>query len=775
MSSVIACRSPAATPTARSRPTRCAAAPLARRRRGAAFNRIAYSAAHVVADPRAAVDPWLDCAIDWDATIAYRQRLWSLGLGVAEAMDTAQRGMGLDWPTSLELIRRSLDAARDVPGALVACGCGTDHLAPDAATSVDDVIRAYEEQMAAIEALGGRLIVMASRALARVATGPGRLRARLRPRAVAGAAAGDPALARRHVRPGAGRLLGHRPTSTARWRRRSASSPRIPGKVDGIKISLLDKDKEIAMRRRLPPGVRMYTGDDFNYAELIAGDGVGSAPNHRHSDALLGIFDAIAPAASAALAALAAGDTGALPRDPRADGAAVAPHLPGADALLQDRRRLHGLAQRPPGPLHDGRRPAERALAARTSPSCSAWPTRPACSSSRSSRCARMKHAARAARRRGLSERCATSPPTTAGCRSTPRRCAAAAAALDRDPRRVRARAASARSRRGATRSPRSASTRIASARARHGIALSGYCRGGMFPAPDAAGLQAALDDNRRALDEACDARRRLPRAGGRRPARRARRQAAHKDIAARAAEVRDGIAALLEYARASACRWRSSRCIRCTPPTAPASTRSSRRSTSATRSTRSAAARSASRSTSTTSGGTRSWRRRSRAPASERLLAFHVCDWLAPTTDLLNDRGMMGDGVIDIPRIRGWVEAAGFAGYSEVEIFSTRDWWQRAGREVLDTCIERHRTRRLTFAGRRSSGAPLRSMSPGSAERSWPASPPYFARGPPNAATRADAAANGTPRQRVGASAPCERSIGGGECRASPGTLRGT
>src|SRR3982751_1553040 len=136
------------------------------------FTRIAYSAAHVVADPIATVDPWLGAAIDWDATIAYRQRLWRLGLGVAEAMDTAQRGMGLDWPTSLELIRRSLDAARDIPGALVASGCGTDHLAPEAARSVDDVIRAYEEQMAAIEALGGQLIVVASRALARVATSP---------------------------------------------------------------------------------------------------------------------------------------------------------------------------------------------------------------------------------------------------------------------------------------------------------------------------------------------------------------------------------------------------------------------------------------------------------------------------------------------------------------------------------------------------------------------------------------------------------------------------
>jgi len=274
---------------------------------GTRFNRIAYSAAHVVADPRAAIDPWLQCAIDWDATIAYRQRLWSLGLGVAEAMDTAQRGMGLDWPTSLELIRRSLDAARDVSGARIASGCGTDQLAPDAARGVDDVIRAYEEQMAAIEALGGQLIVMASRALARVARGPADYEHVY-----------DRVL-RQAKQPVILHWLGDMfdPALQGYWG--SADTDRAmdtalgviaanAGKVDGIKISLLDKDKEIAMRRRLPANVRMYTGDDFNYAELIAGDGVGAAENQRHSDALLGIFDAIAPAASAALGALAAGD-----------------------------------------------------------------------------------------------------------------------------------------------------------------------------------------------------------------------------------------------------------------------------------------------------------------------------------------------------------------------------------------------------------------------------------------------------------------------------------
>lgn len=261
------------------------------------YSRIAYSAAHIVSDPFADVDPWLDTAIDWDRTIAYRQHIWSLGLGVAEAMDTAQRGMGLDWPTSLELIRRSLDAAP--PGALIACGAGTDHLTGPA--TLDDVIRAYEQQIEAIEAVGGRIILMASRALAACARGPddyhrvyGRILGGVRQPVILHwlGAMFDPA------------LRGY-------W-----GSDAIPpamqtclevieanaGQVDGIKISLLDKAHEIAMRRRLPRGVRMYTGDDFDYAELIAGDAQG------HSDALLGIFDAIAPAAAAALGSLQRND-----------------------------------------------------------------------------------------------------------------------------------------------------------------------------------------------------------------------------------------------------------------------------------------------------------------------------------------------------------------------------------------------------------------------------------------------------------------------------------
>jgi hypothetical protein len=265
------------------------------------FNRVAYSAAHVVADPYGTEEPSVGGAIDWPRTMAYRRYLLGLGLGIAEAMDTAQRGMGLSWPAALDLIRRTLSETSDVAGALIASGCGTDHIAPDRIDSLDEVVRAYGEQMAAIQRLGGRLILMASRALARVATSP-RDYVEVYRRVMSEADQPiilhwlgdmfDPALAGYWGADGFEAAL-----ETA-----LEVIHAQPGKVDGIKISLLDEAKEIAMRRRLPAGVKMYTGDDFNYPSLIAGDGQG------HSHALLGIFDAIAPAASRALSALAADD-----------------------------------------------------------------------------------------------------------------------------------------------------------------------------------------------------------------------------------------------------------------------------------------------------------------------------------------------------------------------------------------------------------------------------------------------------------------------------------
>jgi hypothetical protein len=256
------------------------------------FTRRALAAAHVVADPLSTKEPWLDAAIDWDATIAYRRHLWSWGFGVAEAMDTAQRGMGLDWKNSLELIRRSVQAAGK--DDVVASGAGTDHLAGDEKHSIDGIIAAYEEQCAAIEKLGGRIILMASRALAASATSPDDY-ARVYDRILSQVK--EPVIIH---------WLGEMfdPALEGYWGKKDHLAAmdvclsvlqKNSSKVDGIKISLLDKEKEIVMRRRLPKGVRMYTGDDFNFAELIEGDAQG------YSDALLGIFDSIAPAASQAL------------------------------------------------------------------------------------------------------------------------------------------------------------------------------------------------------------------------------------------------------------------------------------------------------------------------------------------------------------------------------------------------------------------------------------------------------------------------------------------
>ncbi len=265
-------------------------------------SRVALAAAHVVCDPLADNNPWLDAALDWEATLAYRRRLWALGLSIAEAMDTAQRGMGLDWATTKELIRRSLAEARAVGAAdRIACGAGTDHLAPRPGLGLDEIIAAYEEQCAFVEGAGGRIILMASRALAACATSPEDY-ARVYSRILSQVS--QPVIIH---------WLGDMfdPALAGYWGARDLDAAmdaclRIiadnAAKIDGIKISLLDHTREIAMRRRLPAGVRMYSGDDFNYPELIRGDDQG------YSDALLGIFDAIAPAAAAALAALDAGD-----------------------------------------------------------------------------------------------------------------------------------------------------------------------------------------------------------------------------------------------------------------------------------------------------------------------------------------------------------------------------------------------------------------------------------------------------------------------------------
>ena len=260
--------------------------------------RIMFSAAHVVADPFTAHDPSGPAVLDWDATMAFRRHLAGLGLGIAEAMDTAQRGMGLDWKGALELITRT---RAEVPDALVFNGAGTDQLAPGDAECLDDVKRAYLDQVEAIQKVGGRIILMASRALARVATSPDDYRVVYRDVLAACdqpvilhwlGEMFDPALAGYW---GSGSFETDMGTALAVIEENA-------DKVDGIKISLLDKEKEVVMRRHLSGSVKMYTGDDFNYPELIAGDEQG------FSHALLGIFDPLAVAVGKAMSQLGDGN-----------------------------------------------------------------------------------------------------------------------------------------------------------------------------------------------------------------------------------------------------------------------------------------------------------------------------------------------------------------------------------------------------------------------------------------------------------------------------------
>lgn len=265
--------------------------------------RIALSAGHVVANPRADISPMRDVAIDFDATQRFRDYLWDLGLGIAEAMDTAQRGMGLDWPSAQILIRNTVASAKARPGAVVFSGVGTDHIDPEG-TDLNAVLKAYSQQLSFVQGIGGRVIIMASRALVRAARSPGDY-VEIYRRVLAEADQPvilhwlgdmfDPALAG---------YWGYHDVASAMDTCLGMIADNAK-KIDGIKISLLDEKYEIAMRRRLPPTVKMYTGDDFNYPELIAGDEQG------FSHALLGIFDAIAPAASAALLALGNDDQAA--------------------------------------------------------------------------------------------------------------------------------------------------------------------------------------------------------------------------------------------------------------------------------------------------------------------------------------------------------------------------------------------------------------------------------------------------------------------------------
>ncbi|TRW98694.1 dihydrodipicolinate synthase family protein [Paracoccus sp. M683] len=279
--------------------------PLTPRAPRVPLTRTAFAAAHVVSDPLAERDPWVGRpSVDWDNTLGFRNWLWDQGLGLAEAMDTAQRGMGVDWLTAKELIERTMADAKVHPlKPRVACGAGTDHKALDELRDEGAIIAAYETQMQAIEAAGGQIILMATRALPAIGA-----------RADTYARVYDRLLSQAS-QPVILHWLGDMfdPALKGYWGSTdvAAASDAVlaiinanKARVDGIKISLLDQAHEESFRARLPEGVRLYTGDDFNYAALIEGDGT------HFSHALLGAFTAIAPAASQALEALAQGDLG---------------------------------------------------------------------------------------------------------------------------------------------------------------------------------------------------------------------------------------------------------------------------------------------------------------------------------------------------------------------------------------------------------------------------------------------------------------------------------
>ena len=267
------------------------------------WSRVAFAAAHVVSDPLAERTPWQGRpAVDWESTLNFRRGLWDQGLGLAEAMDTAQRGMGVDWETARELIARTMKEAKAHPlKPRVACGAGTDHKTLAELPDLDSIIAAYEHQMEAIEAEGGQLILMATRALPAIGATPEDYR-NVYDRLILQAK--DPIILHwlgDMFDPALKGYWGHDDVAAASDAVLALIAAH-PGRVDGIKISLLDQAHEESFRARLPEGVKLYTGDDFNYAALIAGDG------KHFSHALLGAFTAIAPAAAQALDALAAGD-----------------------------------------------------------------------------------------------------------------------------------------------------------------------------------------------------------------------------------------------------------------------------------------------------------------------------------------------------------------------------------------------------------------------------------------------------------------------------------
>ncbi|HVT94225.1 MAG TPA: DUF993 family protein [Bryobacteraceae bacterium] len=617
-------------------------------------SRTGFAAVHVVIDPLLSVDPALQPVIDFDATLAYRRHLWSLGLHVAEAMDTAQRGMGLGWALARTLIERSCAEASAVGGG-IACGANTDQMTPGGEPSLDDVIRAYEEQCEVIEAAGGQVILMASRVLARTAKSPddyravyGRLLSQLK-------------------RPAILHWLGEAfdPALRGYWGGRDVAQcmevcldiiRENQRAVDGVKISLLDDAREVEMRRLLPAGVRMYTGDDFHYPDLIAGDEQG------HSDALLGIFDAIAPAAALAFRALDSGDKAGFHRilDPTV----------GLSRTLFEAPTFHYKTGIVFLAFLNGHQTHFRMLggqeSARSAPHLASL-------FMQADQAGLLSNPELAVSRM-------SAILSLAGIQATPRVFAAPREARPAVPERlsmnqmtidrfslrqaVEGCVRHGISSIGVWRHKLNGDAGAAGRMIREaGLRVSSLCRGGMFPAATAGERRRRIEENRRAVDEAAalgtDV---LVLVNGPAPTR---------DIGDARKMVVDGIAEVAAYAGPLGVKLG-------VEPLHPMFAADRSVIVTLEHANDIAGLFDPSRVGVVIDVYHVWWDPAVYAQierARGRILGFHISDWIVPTPSLLAGRGMMGTGVIEIAKLRSAVERAGYDGPVEVEIFNDEIW----------------------------------------------------------------------------------------------------
>ncbi len=647
-------------------------------------SRVAFAAAHVVANPLGNNVPGAPADVDWESTLAFRRSLFRYGLGVAEAMDTAQRNMGLDWPAIQELIARSAAQAKDL-GARIASGAGTDH--KDDLRTIDDVAAAFAEQVSFVEGTGSQVIVMASRHLARMARDADDY---LRVYEAILGQVREPVILH---------WLGEAfdPQLRGYWGSTDVAAATATfvdlvaahaDKVDGVKVSLLSADHEVGLRASLPPGVRLYTGDDFNYPELIRGDG------RHHSDALLGAFAAIAPAAAAALAALDDGRCRDLRRRACADAATVPAHLRGAYLLLQDRHRVHVVADRPAAWLHHGRWPP---VGAQRRPPGAHLRARQRGAAVARRRLRGASHAQPARHRRGgaMTTHAVETLDVPSGLPArvpTPQPGDPRLARLSLNQRTtarwtlreaIDGAVAAGLSSIGVWREP-VADVGLATAKtwlADAGLRVSSVCRGGFFTSTEPSARTAAHESNRAAIDEAAElGAATLVLVPGGLPD-------GDRDISGARARVADAIADLVPYATQLGVRLG----IEAMHPIYAAD----RGVVSTLAQALDIAEQFPAEVVGVVVDTFHVWWEpgveRQIARAAGRITSYQVCDWITPLpADALLSRGMMGDGHIDFGTLTRAVAAAGYSGDVEVEIFNA-DVWAAPGADVVATLARRY------------------------------------------------------------------------------------